>query len=344
MKSIMKTIIKIVMKIIFILVVFSFVSAGMFYYFNLPVSKYDDEVFTIEVEKGETLRSIAGKLEENHFIRSRQLMMVISKVWGTEQKMKSGQYGISKTMNTAEIHKMLVSGSAMLYKVTIPEGVTVSKIASILEAAKITDEESFLDAVENGEIIRKFNIASDSLEGYLFPDSYMFPQNYPAEKVVSYMVSNFFKKLAVIYPEYKNISSKDINNHVTVASIVEREYMIENEAPLIASVFFNRLNIRMHLGSCATVEYIITEILKKPHPEFLTYADIAIESDYNTYIRYGLPPTPISNPGKVALSAAFYPAETNYLYFVLKDRNSGEHFFSTRLSEHNDAKVLYLKK
>ncbi|MCL2706271.1 MAG: endolytic transglycosylase MltG [Spirochaetaceae bacterium] len=334
---------KIVIAIIFVFIVFLFVSVGVLYYYNLPVSISDDEIFIVEIEKGQTLRSISEKLKENDLIRSDFLMVTISKIMGTEQKMKSGQYSINRTMDTMEIHKMIVSGAALLYKVTIPEGVTVSKIASILEAAKITDSENFLNAVVNNDLIKKFNIASSSLEGYLFPDSYMFPQNYPAVKVVSYMVSNFFKKLAVIYPEYANISSEDINNHVKVASIVEREYRVEDEAPIIASVFFNRLNIRMHLGSCATVEYIITEILKKPHPEYLTYDDIGIESEYNTYLRYGLPPTPISNPGKVALSAAFYPANTNYLYFVLKDKNSGEHFFSTRLSEHNNAKFLYLK-
>jgi len=339
----MKIIMKLIIAIIFVFVVFIFVAAGTFYCYNLPVSRSDDEIFIVEIEKGETLRSISEKLKENNLIRSNFLMMVIGKVMGTEQQMKSGQYNINRTMDTREIYKMIVSGDALLYKVTIPEGVTVSKIALILEAAKITDEKSFLNAVVNSELIGKFNIASKSLEGYLFPDSYMFPQNYPAEKVVSYMVSNFFKKLAVIYPEYKNISSSDINNHVIVASIVEREYMLEEEAPIIASVFFNRLNIRMHLGSCATVEYIITEILKKPHPGYLTYDDIGIESEYNTYIKYGLPPTPISNPGKIALNAVFYPASTNYLYFVLKDKNSGEHFFSTRLSEHNNAKVLYLK-
>jgi UPF0755 protein len=100
----------------------------------------------------------------------------------------------------------------------------------------------------------------------------------------------------------------------------------------------------MPLGSCATVEYIITEIQKKPHPEYLTYEDIAIESDYNTYIHHGLPPSPIANPGLVALKAAFYPAETDYLYFVLRDKNSGEHFFSKKLVDHNQAKILYLKK
>ena len=335
---------KIIREIGFIFIVFLFVFAGMAYYYNLPVSMSDDEVIVIEIEKGASLRSISEKLEGNNLIRSSFIFMAITKIMGAEQKMKSGQYGISRSMNTVGIYRMIVSGDAMLYKITIPEGITASKIAAILEAAKITDQEGFFNAIVDSELIKKFNISAASLEGYLFPDSYMFPQNYPAERVVSFMVSNFFKKIAAIYPEYTSLTPREINNNLIVASIVEREYRVAEEAPLIASVFFNRLNIRMPLGSCATVEYIITEIQKKPHPEYLTYADIEIESAYNTYIKYGLPPAPICNPGGVALSAAFAPAETNYLYFVLKDKNSGEHFFSTKFSDHNNAKILYLKK
>jgi UPF0755 protein len=112
----------------------------------------------------------------------------------------------------------------------------------------------------------------------------------------------------------------------------------------MASVFRNRLAINMALGSCATVEYIITETLGKAHPEYLTYKDLEIPSPYNTYRRTGLPPGPISNPGETALNAAFFPEKTDFLYFVLKDTASGAHFFSRSLKEHTDAKVLYLKR
>ena len=338
-----KIIIKFVIGIIVIFIVGFVAAIGMLYYYNLPVSASDDEIITLHVERGETLRSISRNLEENDLIRSKFLMMAISRVMGTEQKMKSGQYGISRNMDTLEIHRMIYSGSAMLYRVTIPEGLTVSKIAEILEETNIVNKESFFNAVTNSSLISRFNIPADSLEGYLFPDSYMFPKNYSAEKVVTYMVQNFFRKLEQIYPEYENRTPKEIYDHVILASIIEREYRVEKEAPMMASVFINRLNIGMQLGSCATVEYIITEILGRPHPKRITYADIAIESDYNTYIRFGLPPGPISNPGVIALSAAFNPAETNYLFFLLRNRNTGEHFFSTRLSDHNRARDLYLR-
>jgi len=319
-------------------------SGILFLYYDSPVSAGPEEGVIVEIGKGQTLRSISENLAEKNLIRSPFLLQIISRLKGTDMKMKSGQYSIRSSMSTLAIHNLIVSGSGLLYKVTIPEGLTSSRISLIMEKNRISSADEFINAVHNKEIIEKFNINSDSLEGYLFPDSYLFPQNYPAEKVVTFMVENFFRQLESIYPEYRKLLAEEIREKIIIASIVEREYRVEKEAPLIASVFFNRIDKRIPLGSCATVEYVITEIQKKPHPEFLTYDDIAIASPYNTYIHRGLPPSPISNPGRIAINAAFNPAESDYLYFLLKDRTSGEHFFSRKLSEHNEARVLYLKK
>jgi UPF0755 protein len=127
--------------------------------------------------------------------------------------------------------------------------------------------------------------------------------------------------------------------------VVEREYQREEEAPLIASVFANRLRYNIGLYSCATIEYIITELQDKPHPEVITYADLATESPFNTYKHRGLPPTPISNPGMVALKAAAAPPTTPYYFFRVVNSASGEHHFSADLEEHIDAGItLYTKK
>jgi UPF0755 protein len=128
-----------------------------------------------------------------------------------------------------------------------------------------------------------------------------------------------------------------------MASIIEREYRVREEAPLIASVFYNRLQFGAGLSSCATIGYIITEVRGEPHPDFLTYKDLEIESPYNTYKYAGLPPGAICNPGKTALDAAFNPENTDYWYFVLKNPETGEHYFSEDLNEHNKARRLYLK-
>jgi len=147
-----------------------------------------------------------------------------------------------------------------------------------------------------------------------------------------------------IEPDWRDLDRESLRDTVIMASIVEREYRADDEAPLIASVFFNRLKKNMGLESCATLEYIITEIQQKAHPEYITLDDERIDSPYNTYKWAGLPPGPISNPGKIALEAAFHPARSGYLYFVLRDKQAGRHFFSRDLSEHNQAKYLYLKK
>lgn len=297
-----------------------------------------------DIKSGQSLKTISDSLEKNGFIRNALVMRLISKVKGTEQQMKTGKYKIEFSMNAIEIHNLIVSGVGLLHKVTIPEGLTSSKIAILLEEKGITTGEDFLVAVKDKSILEKFNIQGNSLEGFLYPDSYFFPSEYPSTKVVSVMVENFFEKLEIIFPEYKSFTAEEILDKVVLASIVEREYRVPAEAPIMSSVFTNRLDIRMSLGSCATVEYIITEIEKKPHPEYITWADTEIESVYNTYIKIGLPPGPISNPGKIALEAAFMPAETDYLYFLLKNVETGEHFFSKSNSEHNQARVIYLKR
>jgi UPF0755 protein len=161
--------------------------------------------------------------------------------------------------------------------------------------------------------------------------------------IVDKLVSTFFKNLSDIVPDLAKMDSKTIHDRVILASIIEREYRIKEEAPIIASVFYNRLKARVGLESCATLEYIITEILGLPHPTKITLDMKEIDSPYNTYKWNGLPPGPISDPGKLALTAAFFPAKTDYWFFVVKNQSTGEQYFSKDLEEHNEAKYFYLK-
>ena len=155
------------------------------------------------------------------------------------------------------------------------------------------------------------------------------------EDVVCFMVDNFFKKISQM-EGFKGLSTERMYYLLRLASIVEREYRVKEEAPLIASVFANRLRRTIGLYSCATVEYIITEIEGRPHPDVITYKDLKIDSPYNTYIHAGLPPTPISNPGEVALSAAATHPRTSYYFFRLVDAQKGTHYFSTYFDEHTE--------
>ena len=157
------------------------------------------------------------------------------------------------------------------------------------------------------------------------------------------MADTFFAKLGEIFPDFSSLPPEELNKKVIIASIVEREYRLDDEAALMAGVFYNRLAIGMALQSCATVEYVITEIQGKPHPEILYTRDTEIRNPYNTYIRPGLPPGPISAPGGVALEAAFNPRESGYLYFRLRDPAEGRHYFSRTLDDHIRAGNLYVK-
>ena len=313
-------------------------------YMNSPSPAGGGEPVAFSIEKGEPLKSVAERLEREGLIRSADFLILLAKLKGSETLFQTGSYLVPWGKTTLDIHHYFITGSQYLIRATVPEGWTLSRVAEYLEAKKIASKEAFLAAAKNRELLDKLGIPGASAEGYLFPDTYFFPEKYPPEKVVGRMAANFFKKLKEIDPEYGELTQKALLEKIVLASIIEREYRSPEEAPLMASVFYNRLGINMALGSCATVEYIITEIQKKPHPEYLTFEDLDIASPYNTYRHPGLPPGPIANPGKTALQAAFSPAKTDYWYFVLKDPATGKHFFSRNLQEHNRAKVVYLKK
>jgi UPF0755 protein len=318
--------------------------AAAFYFWNEmqpPVTSSSSDQF--RVVQGDTLSEIASRLEEAGFIRSSAFFSLYSRFKGTTSAMKVGLYQLEPGLNGMEVHDILVSGAQKLYRITIPEGWTVRKIADFLEEQGITNKEEFISVVTEGGLLRAHGFDLSSSEGFLYPDTYLFPREYPAEKVAATFIENFFTILEDIYPDYKQLTSGEIDEVVRLASVVEREYRVPEEAPLIASVFYNRLKQGIKLQSCATVAYIITEIQGKPHPDRLFFSHLEIPSEFNTYLYEGLPPLPISNPGATALEAAFHPAETDYLFFVVKDPDAGTHNFSRSYNEHLNAKDLYLK-
>ena len=308
---------------------------------NDSVKKNDDGSFFIDVRRGESSQSVGMRLERAGLIRNRYFWNLICRL--DSEHIKTGTYRIDMPSTQIEIHKVLISGKEVLHKVTIPEGVTLKKMAAIIEDAGICSAAAFISSARDPLIISQFLVPGNSMEGYLFPDTYLFPKDHPADRTVKVMANNFFTNLELIDNSVLKMTADEINEKVIIASIVEREYRVAEEAPVMAGVFYNRLRIRMALQSCATVEYIITEIQGKPHPSVLLFADLEIVNPYNTYIRPGLPPGPISAPGKTALKAAFFPAKTEYLYFRLENAASGRHYFSRTHDEHIRAGQLVTK-
>ena len=344
-----------VLLVVFILILLTGVgAAAAIYYFNSPLPSAGEGPLPFTIRDGESLSSVARRLESENIIRWSKYLVGLSKLRGTETSFQKGSYLVPRGKTTEEIHDFFLTGSQVLVRITIPEGWALRRTAAAFEEKNICTAEDFLAAAANKKLLEALGIPAPtapvpsapvpSALGYLYPDTYLFPEDFPADRVITEMVANFRSKVADIYPDAASLDAKELHDKVTLASIVEREYRIVEEAPLMASVFYNRLGIRMALGSCATVEYIITEILNRPHPGYLTYSDLEIPSPYNTYRHAGLPPGPISNPGGTALKSVFYPANTDYWYFVLKDPRQGTHHFSKNIDEHNRARVLYLKR
>ena len=255
--------------------------------------------------------------------------------------LKSGTYTVQNNLNVIEVQKLLSSGQQEYVKISFPEGLTISKIANILEDNGICSSSDFISASKDINNVRKFNIEGDTLEGYLFPDTYFFTLNMDADQIVEIMVDNFFEKIKSV----ENIphDMKELHEIVKLASIVEREYRVADEAPLIASVFKNRLRHNIGLYSCATIVYIMTEIQGREHPKRVLISDTKIDSPYNTYLYAGLPPGPISNPGLVALDASVNTPKTDYYFFQIVDQNEGRHVFATTFDEHKINHTLNVK-
>jgi UPF0755 protein len=298
-------------------------------------------VVRFEVRRGESAQSVGQRLAANRLIRNYYFWYLLCRI--DKEPIKTGTYRIEVPLSPIAIHRILVSGRQILTKVTVPEGFTLKKTARLLEDFGICLEEEFLAASADSHIISRYRIPNGTMEGYLYPDTYLFPPGYPAERVVQTMADTFFTRIGEIDEQALFMPPDELNRLVILASIVEREYRVNEEAPVMAGVFFNRLKIGMALQSCATVEYIITEIQGRPHPEVLLTRDTEIRDPYNTYILPGLPPGPISAPGAVALKAVFAPSENPYLYFRLVDPVTGRHYFSGTLDDHIRAGALYVK-
>jgi UPF0755 protein len=331
----------------------SVLAVGGFMYFNAPpegpaeqdttgVAEPDESTTQIrffEVYTGESAMAVGRRLKDAGIIRSYYFWYMLSRL--DKGYLKAGTYRLELPASQMAIRSVFVTGQQFLIKVTIPEGVTLKKIAKILETAEICDAAAFLTAAAEKTLCAAYQIPGDTMEGFLYPDTYFFPRDYPASLVVRAMADTFFKRIAALHS--KTLSPEELYQKVIIASVVEREYRVDEEAPLMAGVFYNRLDIGMALQSCATVEYVITEIQGRPHPTVLYTKDTEIQDPYNTYMRSGLPPGPISAPGAVALNAAFNPVRSEYLYFRLVDGAAGRHYFSRTLDDHIRAGALYVK-
>ena len=277
-----------------------------------------ERLFT--VSRGESLADIARNLERAGLVRS-----------GLAVKWLARWRGLP-----GEILARIAQGRVETYQVVVPEGFTMAQIATRLEAAQLADAREFLELARDPATAAAMDIEGETLEGYLFPETYRIPRGLAPDEIARILVAQLLQVWEEIEPQAREqgLSMRDV---VTLASIVEKETGAAEERPLIASVFRNRLKRGMRLETDPTVIYGIPDFDGNLRRRDLDDA----ANPYNTYRISGLPPGPIASPGADALRAVVYPAETDYLYFV--SRNDGTHAFSRSYREHVLAVNRYQK-
>ena len=287
----------------------------------------------VTVPPGAGVKTIGSLLARRHLVRSALGFALAARIEGVADKMEAGHYELSPAMPPRQIAALIALGQTATDVVVIPEGFTLAQIAQRLAAQRMANAETFLAlARTQGGTFRTagFRPPDASLEGYLFPDTYRIPKGATERDIITLMLHNFDRR--VIQRDGAALSRfpGGIGAAVNLASLIEREAEVPGDRPLIAAALENRLKRGMRLQCDATVQYALPQ-----HKTRLMFADLKIDSPYNTYTHGGLPPTPICCPGLPSIEAALHPARVEYLFYV--GRPDGSHIFSRTLAEHDHA-------
>lgn len=324
---------KLIIILLIIVVIIILLGICAYSYYNdsiyKPISETGEgKAVHLTIDKGSSSNQIAEQLYSSGLIKNMDTYKIYLKLSNLGDKMQAGKYELNTNLNAVQITDKLVRGEVLIdtVKVTIPEGFTVKDIAAKFEEAGLVSREEFMNAEENGNydysFLKDLKKRPVRLEGYLFPDTYEFEKNVTAEEIIDRMLGRFDK---IFNEEMRNKAKQEnisIDDAVIMASIVEKEARVDAERPVIAGVYYNRLSKNMLLQADATIIYIIG------WKDRLLYDDLKVDSPYNTYKYPGLPEGPIANPGRASLEAAVNPEKVNYLYYILKNDNSGTHAFT----------------
>ena len=291
----------------------------------------------VTIQPGTSFTDIARILETNGIVRDHRSFYLLARIREAIPKVKAGEYEVHTNMTPSEVLAKLIRGDVIKYPITIPEGFNLIQVGEILEKAGVSSQRAFLDKARDPNFVTSLGLEGDSLEGYLFPDTYNFPKGFGEEPVIRQMVSRFNAVYAPLAKraDQLGLSRRDV---VILGSMIEKEAMDDQERRMISAVFHNRLQRGMALQSDPTAIYGV-KMAKDRTDKRITRQDLLRKSPYNTYHITGLPKGPIANPGIKSLQAALNPADVDYLYFVSK--NDRTHYFSSTLEEHNRAVNRY---
>jgi len=290
--------------------------------FFLPLKKAD-----IPVLPGTGARRIAATLKQEGILTFKTPFVFLSKLTGTHRRLQAGLYRIDSRMSLWRLLKTLSEGKSELLTLCVPEGFTAYQIAQLAASRNIVPAEDFMRAAESPELAERLGIPAKRLEGFLFPETYRVPLGVGPEALVTLMVDYFKHVQGSAYAERVKRHGLSSYQAVILASIVEKEAQLESERPLIAGVMLNRLRLNMRLEVNATLNYVLDN-----KRAWLTRDQLNIRSPYNTYLRRGLPPSPICNPGRTSFKAVAEPEESDFLFYVAQ--GDGSHLFAATFAEH----------
>jgi UPF0755 protein len=304
------------------------------YDWHRPYKGYEGAL-TLSVQRGEPAGEVLEDLAARGVVKHRLSLKLAYSFMRRGMTIKAGRYSFDRPMSPLQVLDKLRKGEVVYVKVTLPEGLRIGEAAHLFSKEGLGSYPRFLEAMRDPSPIRDLDPQAKTLEGYLFPETYLVATGTDEDAIVRILVDKFrawWKLNREPAPD-----GLDLRQIVTLASIVEKETANPTERPLIAGVFYNRLRKGMLLQSDPTVIYAL--VRDGRYRGVITRRDLHFESPYNTYVVKGLPPGPICSPGKASLSAALNPDRTGYLYFVSK--GNGTHAFSKTLTEHNRAVAKY---
>jgi len=315
-------------KIFLFSIVIMFFLGMSTYYYEIHMKKIDIKK-EIEFEKGESVGEFLNKveIEQNIFLK------IYFRVSGISNEIKAGYYKLDKEYTISEFFNLLKEGRFEMVRLTIPEGFTVKQVKDLLISKKMMTESEFQNILK--DIKFPYITPNNNFEGYFFPETYYFAVGSNPKVIIETMLGEFLKQFPVEKYGKTEKEKEKFYEKLILASIIEREAVVDIEKPIIASVFYNRIKKGMRLESDATVNYIFGYEKRR-----IYYKDLKIESPYNTYRNHGLPPAPIGNPGSVAIKASLNPAITGYYFFVATYDGTNTHHFTKTYREH----VNYQKK
>ncbi|MBM4159881.1 MAG: endolytic transglycosylase MltG [Ignavibacteria bacterium] len=285
----------------------------------------------VTIPRGASFKAVLDSLESSGVLRTRWTLKLAGRILGKTRTMKIGRYLFPSGLSNVELLEDLEGGtSRILVPVLVPEGWRMERIAIRYAQVLGLDLERFIRLCDNPSFLAELGVDGSSLEGYLMPDTYRFLWQTDEREVIERMVREFKSFYADSLSRRQAELKMKLNEVLALASIVEAETQLDHERPIVAGVYLNRLKKRMRLEADPTIQYALPD-----GPRRLLYSDLRLESPYNTYRIFGLPPGPINSPGRKSILAVLYPEKHSYLYFVAN--GAGGHTFSRTYAEHRKA-------